>query len=64
MITEYGVKVEYTNNKTEINTNQNVKTAVAEIVTLQPEYNGFEVVSSQTKDYVQHQEQILIMTNG
>ena len=61
---EYGVTVAYTNDKTVLKTDQTVKTAFTELVTLQPELSHYEVVSSQTKDYVQHQEQILIMTNG
>lgn len=52
-VTEFGVKVEYTNDKTELASSQNVKIAVAEIINVQPELKGYEVVSSQTKEYVQ-----------
>lgn len=61
---EYGVEIKFTTNVAVLSTDQNVKTAVAEIVNSKPELADFEVVSSQTKDYVQHQEQILILTNG
>ena len=64
IVNEFGVKVEYTNDRTVLTADENIKTAVTEIVNIRPEYEGFEVVSSQTKDYVQKQEQILIMTNG
>ena len=53
-VTDTGVKIEYTNNKTVLTTSQNIKIAVAEIVNAQPELEGYEVVSSQTKDYVQN----------
>jgi hypothetical protein len=63
-VTETGIIVEYTNNKAVLTTSQNVKIAVAEIVSAKPELEGYEVVSCQTKEYVEKQEQILIMTNG
>ena len=64
MVNEQGIKVEYTNDRKVLSETSTVKTAVAEIVNIKPEFKTFEVVSSQTKDYVHHQEQVLIMTNG
>ena len=64
MVNEQGIKVEYTNDRKVLSETSTVKTAVAEIVNIKPELKTFEVVSSQTKDYVHHQEQVLIMTNG
>lgn len=64
MITESGVKVDYTNNKEVISSNQNINVAITSITSQQSDLKGFEVVSSQTKTYVNHQSQILVLTNG
>lgn len=64
MVTESGVKVDFTNNKKVISNNRIVNVAITSITSQQPDLKGYEVVSSQTKTYVQHQEQILVLTNG
>jgi hypothetical protein len=64
MITESGVKVDYTNNKEVISSNQNINVAITSITSQQSDLKGYEVVSSQVKTYVNHQSQILVLTNG
>ena len=63
-VTEFGVTVEFTNDKKTLATNTNINTVVTEIVNMKPELRDYEVVSSQSKDFIQHQEQVIIMTNG
>jgi hypothetical protein len=38
--------------------------AVTALVAQQPELTNYQVISVQTKDYLQQQEQILVLTNG
>lgn len=63
-MTEYGVKVDYTNNKEVILSSQNVNVAITSITSQHTELANFEVVSVQSKTYVQSQEQVLVLTNG
>lgn len=63
-VDEFGVQVEFTNDVHEISTNQNTNAAITAIKIENPDLSGYEVVSSQTKKYVQQQQEILIMTNG
>lgn len=52
-VDEFGVKSEYTNDQKAINTNQNVNAALTAITNQQPELADYEIVSVQTKDFVQ-----------
>ena len=52
-VDEFGVKSEYTNDQKAINTNQNVNAALTAITNQQPELADYEIVSVQTKDFIQ-----------
>ena len=63
-VTSYGVQVEYTNDRETLATDQNVNVALTSITSTEPALQEYKVVSSYTKSYTQHQEQILILSNG
>lgn len=63
-VNNYGVTVEYTNDKAALSTDQNINVAVNYIHTQLPSFQDFEVISSLTKTYTQNQVQTIILSNG
>lgn len=63
-VNNYGVTVEYTNDKAALSTDQNINVAVNYIHTQLPSFQDYEVISSLTKTYTQNQVQTIILSNG
>ncbi len=63
-VDNYGVSIEYTNDKTVLASDQNVNIALTYINSQLTTYQNYEVVSSLSKTFTQNEQQTLILSNG